>query len=464
MEKSLAGIDSIVGFTNTSGVNGRGTLVHISRTLVVFEVYNPFSLVQMSEVLSEISVLRGERIIYRGRGVVTSLVTTGLMVIASVTLIDSWNDLSHLEPGEELTRQIEDFIGDWETGLEVDDRYQLAVNKFSSFMAETSRWIEEAETAVIGTGSGDKSSAFRESIEKPVGKKIGEMLRYFQDEAEQVPDEDIAPYKVFARRELHPFMLCAPFVWRSFNKPLGYAGDYEMVNMMLQESPTVGNNTYAQIYHDLTTSVGACIAHRNRVKILEGQLAEEATRVTEDEERIFTALSVACGPAIEAQRFVRNHPVSNQTALHLMDFNEETLAYTTGRLELAVSESGNKPTLKFIQKSIDELLKNIHLESEGFFPSYDMIYCGGLFDYFPDNVCRNLLSLYYQWIRPGGLLVTTNVHPDNPEKMMMEHLLEWYLIYRDESHLASLAPKGSNGDVFTDETGLNAFLTIRKPE
>ena len=44
----------------------------------------------------------------------------------------------------------------------------------------------------------------------------------------------------------------------------------------------------------------------------------------------------------------------------------------------------------------------------------------------------------------------------------MEHLLDWYLIYRDEAHFASLAPKGTDPEVFADETGLNVFLTVRR--
>lgn len=466
MEKALAGIDSVVAFTNTSGISGRGTLIHISRSLAVFEVYNPFSLIQLSEVLQELCILRGERVIYRGRGVVTSLVTTGLMVIASVTLIDSWSNLDHLEPGPALSGEIEKFIHDWEEGLDLSEGYQLAVNKFSNFLAETSRWIEEAETAIIGnvSSTSEKAALFRKSIEESVAVKLSDLLNLFQKEAALVPQEESVAYKAFARRELHPYMLCAPFLWRSFYKPLGYAGDYEMVNMMLQESPSVGTNTYAKIFHDLTTSVAACLAHRNRVTILERQLTEEADRVTSEEQRIFTALTVACGPAVEVQRFIRHQDVVNQCALHLMDFNEETLEYVKKRIADAVAESGRTPTIKFIQKSIDELLKNIHLESEGFLPSYDMIYCAGLFDYFPDNVCRNLLQLYYRWVRPGGLLVATNVHPNNPEIGMMEHLLEWYLIYRDEEHLKSLAPKGSDAEVFADDTGVNVFLTIRIPK
>jgi extracellular factor (EF) 3-hydroxypalmitic acid methyl ester biosynthesis protein len=464
VEQTLAGIDSIVAFTNTSGISGRGTLIHISRSIAVFEVYNPFSLIQLSEVLQEISVMRGEHVIYRGRGVITSLVATGLMVIASVTLIDSWSNLAHLEPGPALGTEITKFIRDWEDGLELDESYQLAVNKFSNFLSETSRWIEEAETAVVGNieVSVEKATKFREAVEQPVAGKLKELLDQFQAEAMKVPEEEAVAHKAFARRELHPYMLCAPFLWRSYYKPLGYAGDYEMVNMMLQESPSIGSTTYAKIVHELTTGVAACIAHRNRVKILERQLEEEADRVTNEEQRIFTVLTVACGPAIEVQRFVRNHPISNQCALHLMDFNEETLGYAKRRTEEAMAASGHRPTVKFIQKSIDELLKNIHLESEGFLPSYDMIYCAGLFDYFPDNVCRNLLQLYERWVRPGGLLVATNVTPNHPEIAMMEHLLEWYLIYRDAPHLKSLAPKGTDAEVFADETGVNVFLTIRK--
>lgn len=453
-----------MAFTNTSGIKGRGTLIHISRSLAVFEVYNPFSLIQLSEVLQEISVMRGERIIYSGRGVVTSIVSTGLMVIVSVTLIDAWSSLDNLEPGPALGLELTKFIKDWEEGLDISEDYQIAVNKFSNFLAEASRWIEEAETAIVGNISQnvEKASKFRESIESSLSGKVLELMTQFQTTAGSVDEQESMVYKAFARRELHPYMLCAPFVWRTYYKPLGYAGDYEMVNMMLQESPSVGSTTYSRIFHDMTTSVAACLAHRNRITILERLLAEEAERVAE-EQRIFTVLTVACGPAIEIQRFIRNHESASHAAFHLMDFNEETLAYTGRRIEETIAESGHKPAaVKLIRKSIDELLKNIHLEEEGFLPSYDMIYCAGLFDYFPDNVCRNLLTLYHRWVRPGGLLVATNVHSNNPDRFLMEHLMEWYLIYRDEDQLAALAPKGTDGEIFADPTGVNVFLSVRK--
>ncbi len=45
---------------------------------------------------------------------------------------------------------------------------------------------------------------------------------------------DLVPvHQAFGKRHLHPLILGSPFVYRTLQKPLGYAGDYEMVNMMM---------------------------------------------------------------------------------------------------------------------------------------------------------------------------------------------------------------------------------------
>lgn len=463
MEQSISGIDSIVSFTNSQGTKGRGTLVHISRSMAIFEVYNPFSIVQLSEVLGEIIIMRGERIIYRGKGVVTSIVTTGLMTIVSTTFTDSWKDPGALRPDKNLENEIEAFIEGWEKGHDLSPSYQLIVNKMSSFFAEISRWLEEVEVALAeetGSGTGNRDK-FKEGVEGPVLKKMADFYRLFEGEASKIPSHEVSLYKAFARRELHPFILCAPFAHRSYTKPLGYAGDYEMVNMMLQESPSVGNTAYAQIVNELHTNVPACLAHRNRIDFLVDTLEHVADQVQE-EMRICNILNVGCGPAVEVQRFIRKSELSEECVFTLMDFNEETLAYTTECIDKAVAESGHKPVINFLRRSIDDLLKDVHEESEQILPTYDLVYCAGLFDYFPDNICRKLVSLYYKWVKPGGQLVVTNVTPANPERYTQEHLLEWYLIYRDEELMASLAPRGTKPVIELDSTGVNIFLTIRK--
>lgn len=145
-----------------------------------------------------------------------------------------------------------------------------------------------------------------------------------------------------------------------------------------------------------------------------------------------------------------------------MDFNEETLNFTESKVKSAINQSGNKPIVTFVNKSIDELLQEIQEDSINTQETFDMVYCAGLFDYFSDQICKRLVALFYSWTKPNGLVTVTNVHSRNPNKKLMEHLLEWYLVYRDDNGMANLAPNESNFEVSVDSTEVNVFLDIRK--
>jgi len=98
---------------------------------------------------------------------------------------------------------------------------------------------------------------------------------------------------------------------------------------------------------------------------------------------------------------------------------------------------------------------------------YDVVYCAGLFDYLSDRICKRLLEIFYEMLAPGGLLVATNVDASNPDRLKMEYLLDWHLIYRTGEELKALAPKESFPDncrVVSDVTGVNAFLEVNKPK
>ena len=466
MEKGLSGLESVVVFNNSQGASGRGTLIHITRKIIVFEIYNPYSILQLSEVLEGVSVQRGERTIYHGRAVVSNLVATGLMFIVSATLVDRWRDMNGLKPGEGLRNETKRFMHDWEISHSIRTSYQSIVNTIGDFLGELSHWLEESEVAVVGEEGVEKNpelaQEFLEEVEAPITPKVAEFFEEFEREAGNIPEEEIVIHKAFTRRQLHPLMLCSPFVHRSYVKPLGYAGDYEMVNMMLFESDAQGANTYARIVDKTYIMTQAPEAHRNRIVMLKERLINEAKRVI-SEERMITVLNIGCGPAVEVQRFIRDEEISYLAQFTLMDFNDETIAYTDKKIKKAMEVSGRKPSVKIIHKSIDTLLKEAHHDTELIKPnSYDFVYCAGLFDYFSDLVCKNLTNLFYQWVKPGGLVTVTNVHANNPVKNLMEHILEWYLVYRDEQDMEYLIPEGVQGEVIPDPTGVNVLLDIRK--
>jgi extracellular factor (EF) 3-hydroxypalmitic acid methyl ester biosynthesis protein len=152
----------------------------------------------------------------------------------------------------------------------------------------------------------------------------------------------------------------------------------------------------------------------------------------------------------------------------LMDFSEETLAYTKARIDEACALRGVQVPVTLVHESVHNLLKRASSDrgdrgDKGGAPElpFDFVYCAGLFDYLSDKVCMRLLQYFAARTRVDGNILVTNVHSANPQRNVMEHLLEWHLIYRDEADMRRLAPARTRVDeLFTDSTGVNVFLTL----
>jgi extracellular factor (EF) 3-hydroxypalmitic acid methyl ester biosynthesis protein len=458
VEKETRRLDSTVAFRNSQALQASGTLVHLTRNMVVFEVYNPYSIVQLSEVLSEFRVMRGMRAVYSGRAVVSNLVSTGLMLIVSATLVDPWLDLVGVPPGPELIQEVAEFVTDWETSHNLKPDYQLSVTTINSFLSELSRWLDQLEA---GTVAATPDKELVGNLQDSLGPKIHELFGHFEEVAATVDPKEEVQHKAFARRELHPLMLVSPFVHRTYTKPLGYAGDYEMVNMILRDS-IEGPNTYARIVNAFVLAREPAEAHRNRIDFLVDLLRKEAAKAAAAG-RKFRVLNIGCGPARETERFIREYDECRRAEFTLLDFNDETLEYARKRLNTACVESGRWPELRFMHKSIHDLLRE---SASGKKPAeqWDLVFCAGLFDYLSDRICARLLKLFHAWTVDGGRVAATNVHARNPIRLFMEHILEWYLIYRDEKSFEALVPAEWRPQISTDTTGVNVYLVVDKPE
>jgi extracellular factor (EF) 3-hydroxypalmitic acid methyl ester biosynthesis protein len=455
-------LDSLVLFKNSRGIAGRGTLLYLTRHSVALELYNPYSIIQLSEVLKELTILRQDVAIYRGRAVVTTLVPTGALTIVSAALVDPWSDLNGLIAVDDIRAETERFIETWERGYRLLPEYQLAVNNLASFLQELDRWLGQAEalhSAEPGSELPLQLSLFQK-VRAPVERKLAELFRAFELEARKVGPEETPVHKTFAQRELHPLLMCDPFIHRSFTKPLGYAGDYEMVRMILGAGDPCAS-TYAQLLNSFNLMSAPAVAHRNRVQLLEQRLGEEARRKHALGQRLHV-LNVGCGPAVEVERFVGNSANSNDCEFLLVDFNEETLEYAGTRIAEASQREGRRLVFSTVHQSIHELLRSAANGQSSLASTYDFVYCAGLFDYISDRVCRKLLRLFVDWTAPGGLCIVTNVHSSNPIRAYMAHVAEWHLEYRDEAQFENLAAPDMPARVYADETGVNLFLEVRQ--
>jgi extracellular factor (EF) 3-hydroxypalmitic acid methyl ester biosynthesis protein len=284
----------------------------------------------------------------------------------------------------------------------------------------------------------------------------------FEEAADQVEEELQPLHRTYAKRQLHPYLLCSPFAYRTYNKPLGYAGDYEMVNMIIGD-PLKGSSLFAKTLNLWFLSQAPAEAHRNRIKYLTNLLAEETCRVA-GEGRRARILNLGCGPAGEIQEFLIQNEVCDWSSFTLLDFNDETLQHTKMILDDLLKRFGRRTKVDLIKKSVHQVLKDApklgeHIET------YDVIYCAGLFDYLSDRICKRLMNIFYDVLAPGGLLVATNVDTSNPSRQTMEQVLEWHLIYRNRAQLMGLAPDlATDGSycIKSDPTGCNVLLEVRR--
>jgi extracellular factor (EF) 3-hydroxypalmitic acid methyl ester biosynthesis protein len=459
-------IDPVITFRNSQLEAVRGTLTNVQRRSLVMEIYNPYSIVQVSEVLNDLTIRSGERSIYKGKAVVTSLLNTGLMAVVSVALVDEWSDLNAVRG--DLTRVADEaarFVEDWQARFQIGRSYQVVVSEIRAFLSETSRWADQADMSGVLPLRDD--GRLREDVfldlATPIIVKGAAYFAWLEEEARRVPAEESSAHRSFIQSALHPLLLRAPFVFRTFAKPLGYAGDYEMVNQIIGD-PQQGVSTYFQIVNTQFLQAAVAAAHRNRIETLVSFISC-AAETAERENIQVKVLNVGCGPAIEIRRFIERHPNPERVAFTLVDFSVETLEYTRKQLEEVAKAKGKTMNITYVHESVHDLLKRaVRPEKSSAEDPFDMVYCAGLFDYLSDKVCSRLLQYFVQRTKAGGSILVTNVHSNNPQIGVMEHVLEWHLIYRNEKTLESVLPEPREATkIYTDTTGVNVFAEFRIP-
>lgn len=469
MDLASQASQSVITCRNSQGTELTANLLRISRYSVVFEVYNPYSILQLSEVLSDFRIMASRRLLYHGKAVVSNLLNTGIVLVCEASLDEGWVEVDFLggvtgSSGgtEDLASQFASFMSEWKLANRVLAPFKLAVSDMSSMLAGVQHWLTGVDVGIRTTVTRRRDELEHDIFSKVQRRVVDEvlpaMLR-FEEVVSEVDESEIAVHKSFARRELHPIMLCSPFLYRTYTKPLGYAGDYEMVNMMLR-NPYEGSSAFAKLLNFALLNTDPVVAHRNRIDYLVEKLRTECLRrAAMGKTRIF---NLACGPAVEIQRFLRDFEESDLAEIDLLDFNAETLDYTRERIQEASVDGGRETAVRYFRRSVHQLLRAATQGGEEEFTGYDIVYCAGLFDYLSQRVCKRLVELFCSMAKPGGLVIVTNVSDSNPSKAWMEYLVEWNLIYCGRGEMNDLLPDIPVKDtrILADVTGVNLFLEI----
>ncbi|HTR40519.1 MAG TPA: class I SAM-dependent methyltransferase [Pseudomonadales bacterium] len=457
-----------VSFQAADGTELRAGLGKLTPHAAIFDAGHLATTLRASEVLNNFKIFAGNRVIYFGRAVVSNVIQTDASLLCEAKLYNLGSETAFFLPPTESPANLEEaynaFFQNWQNGYRISDEFKVLVTDVQSYLTGVRHWLEGLEFG-LKTQS-DKPAKERAILDVVAPRVISAFNRRherFEEIIYALPPELRTVHQDFVRQHWQKLFLGSPFAHRTYHKPNGYAGDYEMMNMIHRNQPE-GNSLYDKMIHFLLVSQWPALSVRNRIAHLREHIFNETAR-TARIEKCARILNVGCGPAREAQNFLRETQLSDWADFTLVDFNQETLVHAGDTLAGIKREHSRRTAVQTQQMSVYELLKRTR-QNTGDGQKFDLIYCAGLFDYLAPDTCRALIDLWYDSLLPGGLMLIANMDDSKPFRNFIEFVLDWQLLYRDSHEFLAMVPARCREvtRVIAEPTSVNLFLHIRKPD
>ncbi len=247
------------------------------------------------------------------------------------------------------------------------------------------------------------------------------------------------------RAEILSTARLSPFVRRVWEKPNGYAGDWETIEMMYRNEPA-GVGRLGQAIDGVFLRLPPVVAARNRRELLAEQIAQASARGPA------AIASLACGPAREITDVLDRSP-EMIAQVSLLDLDPTAI-------ENAREQIGRRRMLDRATFYQSNLIKLALGREELTLPPQDLVYSIGLIDYLPDDLVIALLNVIHPWLRPGGRVILGNFDPANPARGLME-LFDWSLIHRTPDDMDRLYEQSAFGrpcdEILWEDQHINLF-------
>jgi extracellular factor (EF) 3-hydroxypalmitic acid methyl ester biosynthesis protein len=280
--------------------------------------------------------------------------------------------------------------------------------------------------------------------------------KYFEESLKSSGAEVVKWAFEYYRKQLSSLVYQSPFATRSLEKPLGYPGDYEMMNLIYR------NESMA------LTLFGRCMekafqlhpepqAVRNRAVYLANHITKY---VKEHKGEQLKVLSVASGPAFEIKILIEEMGADDleRITFYLLDQDLASLKYAQKQLKALANKVDKKVNINLINVRIkDFLVEGIDHEN------FDIIYSAGLFDYFADAVARHAGALLTKYLATDGEMVIGNFAIETPNQFGMRLVFDWSLVYRSRKDLELVfAFPDYSTNVEMEPNGINLFCIVKK--
>jgi hypothetical protein len=247
-------------------------------------------------------------------------------------------------------------------------------------------------------------------------------------------------------------------VWRRcYEKPLGYPGDFEVMNY-LYAGKAIGETAFERMLFQvgLEQPLAACVPHRGR------ELTARIKRAVAGCDRPAKITSLGCGPAKEVEAYLMSNVPQHGVHFTLIDQDYAALSQAYAQIIRQASRLGDRVTAECLYVSFVQFLRDAELF--GRLPEQDLIYSAGLFDYLELPHAQQLAFALYQKVAPGGSLIIGNMRSPTTGEWSLEYIADWTLVYRTEQDMRDIAQylPDAKIDVMMEATEHTYLLTLTK--
>jgi len=419
------------------------------------------NLILNGDRLERLQVTCKNAVLYEGDAHVRRVTERGADLVVGVEVQSSRIDLSELYRFGEKHSFSERLFSILEPEEDdVADAFKVWVTNFRSWLERVKAFLDAEERSLENLDQFSREGALSAYLAEASPRLVARLNQASAELAGLVSGlaEDEHPiYRSYYKAQVLPLLEHSPLLRRAHAKPLGYAGDYEMMNMLYRDHAE-GASLFGKLLNVYAAQERAAQANINRLEYL-GQKIRSAIEVRG---RVRLA-SIGCGPARELSVLLQRFPeLGPYIEVALIDQEERVLTYCERTLSPLAVKTGLK--VQFIGESVRRLLTTRKLKEA--LGERDFIYSAGLFDYLNHRSFQALLSVLYEALAPSGHLIIGNVATHNPSRIFMEYSLDWFLIHRSPEELREaargLSPRPIRVEVDAEPTGVNLFLRIWK--
>ncbi len=293
-----------------------------------------------------------------------------------------------------------------------------------------------------------------ETVQEKVSRVCNMLINSMREQIIHEPkiEQAIGTY-VF--RETFPFFMLSSFIDSAFRKPCECANDSYIVEILSQNEPE--GDGHLGVYIDRwIRSIPTCLALKNRGNIITATLNELADNWTYPNPMPVTSLASGAANEILDLYFQTSPPNIKVTCI---DLNHRYLA----RAANLARKIGCNDCLTFIQENILLLAQDNNRIT---IPPQQIIYSVSMSNYLRDRELVSLLNWIYEHLLPNGTVILGNFHAANPDRVLLEQILEWHLIYRSAEELESIFARSKFRslpvEIESDEFGVELFVVCNK--